>query len=417
MRVVVIGAGVVGVTTAWYLAAAGHQVTVVDRQPEPGRETSYANGGQISVCHAEPWANPAAPLNALKWLGKEDAPLLWRLRADAAQWLWGMRFLVECLPGRTRANIIALIGLGLYSRGALQALRRELGLDYDQLEKGILHIYTDRRDFDQAVPRAAMMTALGCDRRVVDADGCVTIEPALADARQMLVGGTYTVADESGDANAFTRILAAYCAERGVSFRMGGTVQRLLGGMDRIEGIRLADGERIQADAFVLAAGSYTPLLLRTVGLGARMPIYPAKGYSITLALSDLTEAPSVSLTDDGHKLVISRLGNRLRVAGTAEFCGYDLTLNRARLAAIERRARQIFPRLGADALAECWAGLRPATPGNVPMIGATACPNLYINSGHGTLGWTLACGSGRLLADLVSGRPADIDPTPYRAA
>lgn len=416
MRVVVIGAGVVGVTSAWYLNAAGYQVTVVDRQVEPGRETSYANGGQISVCHAEPWANPAAPLVALKSLGRSDAPLLWRLRADPALWRWGMRFLVECLPGRTRANIRALIGLGLYSRQALQTLRRELDLDYDQMEKGILHIYTDRGEFDRAISRAALMTALGCDRRVIDVAGCLSIEPTLRDAHHILVGGTYTAADESGDAHVFTRTLAARCVEQGVSFRMGTAVQRLLGSRERVVGVQLANGTSVQGEAVVLAAGSYTPLLLRTVGVGMRMPIYPAKGYSITLPVSDSEEAPSVSLTDDGHKLVFSRLGNRLRVAGTAEFCGYDLTLSGQRLGAMERRVKQLFPRL-CVAEAEQWAGLRPSTPSNVPLIGVTACPNLYINSGHGTLGWTLACGSARLLADLLAGRAADIDPTPYRAA
>ncbi len=415
MRIVVAGAGVVGVTSAWYLAAAGHEVTVVDRHSEPGRETSFANGGQISVCHAEPWANPAAPLNVLKWLGQEDAPLLWHLRADAAQWSWGLRFIFECIPARTSANIRALVSLGLYSRDRLRNLCRELGLIYDRQENGILHVYTDSVEFERAIPRARQMTLLGCERQVVDPAQCIAIEPALADTRIPLVGGTFTPDDESGDAYAFTRALAECCRDRGVEFRMGHSISHLLVSGSRARGLVLADGSEIHADALVVALGSHTPRLLRTAGLRLRMPIYPAKGYSLTFPLADTASAPHVSLTDDGHKLVFSRLGDRLRVAGTAEFCGYDDSLNPARLKALETRTRSLLPNLAVSAPPDAWAGLRPATPGNVPLIGVTACGNVFINSGHGTLGWTLACGSGRLLADLVEGATPEIDSRPYR--
>jgi len=416
MRVIVLGAGVVGVASAWYLAADGHQVEVIDRQALPAQETSFANGGQISVSHAEPWANPGAPLKALKWMGREDAPLLWRLRADPAQWAWGLRFLRECTAARARANVRAIVSLGLASRSALQALRRELALEYDQLERGILHFYTDPAEFEHALPQAALMREFGCERVPKTAAECCEIEPALADSRIPVVGGTYTAGDESGDARRFTGALARHAGARGVSFRHGQAVAALRREGGRVVGVRLASGERLDADLTVLALGSHSPLLLRP--LGARIPVYPAKGYSATLALPDGVAAPTVSLTDDGHKLVMSRFGQRLRVAGTAEFNGYDTSLNAARCAALLRRTTAIFPALEGLREVEYWAGLRPSTPGNVPLIGdmaAAGLPGLWLNTGHGTLGWTLACGSARLLADLVAGRDSGLDPRPYR--
>lgn len=416
MRVTVLGAGVVGVTSAWYLAAKGHEVTVIERQPQPAQETSFANGGQISVSHAEPWANPQAPFKALRWMGREDAPLLWRLRADPAQWVWGLQFLRECTAARARANVSAIVRLGLSSRTALQALRRELALEYDQLERGILHFYTDRAEFEHALPQAALMREFGCDRMPKTAAECLAIEPALAGSRAPVVGGTYTAGDESGDARRFTETLAQHAAANGVRFRFGETVAALERAGGRLTGVRLGSGERVSAGLTVLALGSYSPLLLRP--LGVHLPVYPAKGYSATLALPDGVTAPTVSLTDDGHKIVISRLGQFLRVAGTAEFNGYDTSLNAARCEALVRRTREIFPELASVTQVEYWAGLRPATPGNVPLIcdmAATGLSGLWLNTGHGTLGWTLACGSARLLADLVSGHDPGLDPAPYR--
>ena len=416
MRVTVLGAGVVGVTSAWYLAAGGHEVTVIERQSLPAQETSFANGGQISVSHAEPWANPRAPWKALRWLGREDAPLLWRLRADAAQWTWGLRFLRECTTQRVRANVGAIVHLGLASRAALQALRRELALEYDQLEHGILHFYTDAREFEHAIPQAALMREFGCERVPRTAAQCLAIEPALAASRDPIVGGTYTASDESGDARRFTELLAQHAAARGVRFRYGETVVALEGAGGRLTGARLASGESVSADVTVLALGSYSPLLLKPLGI--RLPVYPAKGYSVTLALPDGVAAPTVSLTDDGHKIVISRLGQTLRVAGTAEFNGYDTSVNAVRCAALRRRIGEIFPELAAVSELDRWAGLRPATPGNVPLIGDMAeagLAGLWLNTGHGTLGWTLACGSASLLADLIAGRDPGLDAKPYR--
>ncbi|MBY0341465.1 MAG: D-amino acid dehydrogenase [Rhodocyclaceae bacterium] len=413
MRVIVMGAGVVGTTAAWYLSAAGHEVTVIDRQPAAGLETSFANGGQISVCHAEPWANPGALPKLLKWIGHESSPLLWRMRADPAQWAWGLRFIRECTPARTRANIIAILKLALHSRDCLQALRAELGLEYDHLERGILHVYTDAREFEHAIPQAELMRQYGCDRFVKTAEECMQIEPALRHSTRPLVGGTYTADDESGDAHKFTQALAARCAERGVVYRYGSAVSSLQTQAGSISGVRLDNGELLSADRYVVALGSYTPLLLRPLGL--TLPIYPGKGYSATLTLREDAVAPSVSIIDDGHKLVYSRFGNRLRVAGTAEFTGYDTSLNAVRCEALIRRTQALFPLAISDEAPQFWAGLRPATPSNVPYVGPSRYDNLFVDSGHGTLGWTMSCGSGQLLADLISGREPAIDPQPYR--
>jgi D-amino-acid dehydrogenase len=412
MNIIVLGAGVIGTTSAWFLSKAGHQVTVVERELGPGLQTSFANGGQISVSHAEPWANPSAPLKVLKWLAKEDAPLLFRLRPDIHQWLWGLAFLRECTPARTRHNIRQIVNLGLYSRATLRELRRETGIEYDHLEAGILHFYTDPREFEAALEPAKLMRELGCDREVKTADECVAIEPALGAARERIAGATYTHSDESGDAHLFTQRLAALAAAKGVDFRYGHTVLALDRAGGEVSGVRVADDHGrvsvLEADAYVMAMGSYSPLLLRPIGV--RVPIYPAKGYSVTMKVADPSRAHRVSLTDDEYKLVFSRLGDRLRIAGTAELTGYNTELNELRCRAIVKRAEALFPGAGDASSAQFWTGLRPATPSNVPLIGRTRYPNLYLNTGHGTLGWTHSCGSARALSDIVDGRVPEID-------
>ena len=379
MRVIVLGAGLLGVTSAYYLQQRGHEVTVIDRQATPGAETSFANGGQISVSHAEPWANPSAPLKVLQWLGQEDAPLLFRVRADLRQWLWGLQFLRNCTPARTRHNIQQIVRLGTYSRAALQQLRRDTGIEYDQRTQGILHFYTNQKEFDGALGPAEQMRQLGCERQVISADEAVRIEPALAHIRPQLAGATFTAEDESGDANLFVRELANLCAKAGVQFRLGEhiTALRAAGGaIDHVE-VTTAEGrfERVRGDAFVLAMGSYSPLLAQP--LGVSLPIYPAKGYSVTMPVKDAAMAHQVSLTDDEFKLVFSRYtseqGDRLRIAGTAELNGYGRDLNAARCEAIVRRVEQLFPGAGDATQAQFWTGLRPATPSNVPLIGLDA--------------------------------------------
>ncbi|MBX3654033.1 MAG: D-amino acid dehydrogenase [Ramlibacter sp.] len=412
MKVIVLGAGLLGATSAYYLQQLGHEVTVVDRQATPAAETSFANGGQISVSHAEPWANPGAPLKVLQWLGKEDAPLLFRVRADLRQWLWGLQFLRECTPARTRHNIRQIVRLGTYSRDMLQQLRRDTGLAYDQRTQGILHFYTSAKEFDAALKPAEQMRELGCERRVISADEAVRIEPALRAMRPRLAGATYTAEDESGDANRFARELVRLCEASGVRFLMSHTVTALREAGGQIEHVEATDSEgrfqRLRADAYVLAMGAVSPLLAAPLGL--RLPIYPAKGYSVTMPVKDPALAHEVSLTDDEYKLVFSRLGDRLRIAGTAELNGYDRDLNRVRCEAIVRRVEDVFPGAGDTTQAQFWTGLRPATPSNVPLIGKTRLPNLFLNTGHGTLGWTHACGSGKSIARIVSGLAPEVD-------
>lgn len=412
MKVIVLGAGVIGVASAWYLARAGHEVVVLERNAGAARETSFANGGQISVSHAEPWANPSAPLKMLKWLGREDAPLLFRLRADPAQWAWGLKFLAECRSQRSLHNMVQLVRLGTYSRESLRALRAETGIEYDHLSRGILHFYTSARELELAQEPARVMREIGCERRVIDADEVVRIEPALAANRARIAGATYTSEDESGDVHLFTTRLAALCGQRGVKFRYGVRIQRLLTEGGAMTGVEISDEEgayRVErADAYVLALGSYSREVARSAGVP--LDIYPVKGYSATLPVLDGAPAPRVSLTDDEFKLVFSRLGDRLRIAGTAEFAGYSTVLNRVRCEAIVRRTLDIFPGVSRPELAEYWTGLRPATPGNVPYIGRSGVKGLYLNTGHGTLGWTHGAGSGRAIADLIDGRRPDVD-------
>ncbi len=407
MQVVVLGAGVIGTSSAWYLSQAGHEVLVVDRQAEPGLEASFANGGQISVSHAEPWANPTAPLKILQWLGREDAPLLFRPHADLDQWLWGLRFLFECLPGRTRRNMETMFALALYSREQLHELRRSTGIQYDSQVRGILHLYEERHEFKRARAHVEFLRARGFDAGLRTPEECVAIEPALAHAKPRFAGGAYAPSDESGDARLFTKNLSDLCAARGVRFRFNVSVKRIETARGRVERIVIDDEsgieESLRADAYIVALASYSPLLLRPIDV--RVPVYPVKGYSITLPLGPDDEAPHISLTDHARKIVLTRLGQRLRVAGTAELDGYNTEINEFRCKALVTRTFELFPRAGRPQDAQFWTGLRPATPDNLPLIGRTRYPGLYLNTGHGTLGWTLACGSGRALADIVSGR------------
>ncbi|MGO1502121.1 MAG: D-amino acid dehydrogenase [Marinobacter sp.] len=411
MHILVLGAGVIGVTTAWFLQKQGHQVTVVDRQSQAGLETSYANGGQVSVSHAEPWANPSAPLKVLKWLFRADAPLLFRPRMDPAQWRWALSFLAQCTTAKAAHNICQMVNLGIYSRSQLQALRQETVLDYDQVEKGILHFYTNPAEFDAALAPTRIMCDLGCDRQVIDANRAVELEPALKHIQHKIAGATYTSEDESGDACKFTQALAERCRKAGVEFCYNTDILGFERASERILGVQVlkhGHHETMRADAYVLSLGSFSAALARQLGLF--LNIYPAKGYSITVPVKNEDAAFNTSLTDDEYKLVYSRLGDRIRVAGTAELSGYTRTLNYTRCRAIVRRTAEIMPEAGYWDQAEFWTGLRPATPSNVPYVGKSHFGNLYLNTGHGTLGWTHSCGSAAALADIVDGRKPEVD-------
>lgn len=416
MKVIVLGAGIIGTASAWFLKKQGYDVTVIERQPGAAQETSFANGCQISVSHAEPWANPAAPMKVLKWLGKEDAPLLYRFRPEWLQWKWAVSFLRECTAARTDENIRNIVALCEYSRQTLQSVRAETGIDYDYLTRGILHFYTDEKEFQDSLPAAKLMRDLGCPRDSIGADEVIRIEPALATIRDKIVGGDFTATDESGDVYKLTTGLAKKSEEAGVQFRYSTSITRLItegtGAAARVTGVEVInpDGrhEVIRADAFVVAMGSFSQQLVKPLGID--LLLYPGKGYSATYKVTNPDAAPTVSLTDDGYKLVVSRLGDRLRVAGTCELNGYGRELNTTRCEAITRRTRELFPD-GCDYdNPTYWTGLRPLTPSNVPYVGQTKFSNLYLNTGHGTLGWTMGCGSGRAIAEIVAGRVPEID-------
>ncbi|MFW8566430.1 D-amino acid dehydrogenase [Orrella sp. 11846] len=415
MKVVVLGSGIIGVSTAWWLRQAGHDVVVIDRETSAGLETSFANGAQISVSYAEPWANPQAPLKLLKWLNKKDAPLLFRPQFDWRQWVWGLGFLRECLPSRLNRNIEAMVRLAQYSHETLKEMRQTLDISYDHLENGILNFYQDKAEFDASQKAADVMRDFGVDRRVVTADEVIEIEPALAPHRAVIVGGDYTASDESGDAYLFTKGLAELAQAQGVEFLYSTRITQVIRGENGLaRGVEVvrSDGcyDEVHGDAVVVSLGSFTPQLMRPLGIHCLM--YPTKGYSATFPILDPDRAPVVSLTDSSHKVVYTRLGDNIRMAGTAELSGYSRTLNPVRCQAMTDQARALFDGVLDFDRVQFWTGLRPSTPSNVPLIGKTRIPNLYINSGHGTLGWTMGVGSGRAMADIVSGlKPEPIFP------
>ncbi len=422
-HILVLGGGVIGVTTAWQLSQAGFAVTVIDREPNVALETSFANGGQISVSHATPWANPSTPIKAAKWLLQEDAPLLFRWRRlfgrdfDKDLWQWGWQFLTQCTANNADKNLVQMVKLGLYSRHVLGEVRAQTGIAYDFLDKGIMHFYTSQLEFDSAIAPTQRMQALGCDRRVIRVEEAIQLEPALAKVQSQMTGATYTALDESGDANTFSQKLANLCQKQGVQFLFNTTLTQMMANNNHITGLKAINpqGEVISltADGYVLALGSYSPLFAKP--LGVHLPIYPAKGYSATFNVIKPAQTPSVSLIDDEYKLVYSRLGNRLRVAGTAEFDGFNMALNPIRCQAIARRVQQVFGDAVDLSQPNYWTGLRPMTPSNVPIIGRAVnrqgvIDNLYLNTGHGTLGWTHSNGSAKAMTAIILGEKPEVD-------
>ncbi len=406
MRVLVLGSGVVGVTTAYYLNRAGHEVTVLDRAATPGMETSFANGGQVSWGAGSPWAAPGIVSTAFKWLFKPHSPLVLHPRLDPAMWSWLFKFIRNATPARYAVNKERMLRLARYSHECLKQLRQDTGIQYDATTRGTLVLFRTQKDLDDAAADTALLDRFGVPYQLLSRAGCLGHEPALKRVTNKIAGGLHFPEDESGDCHAFTQSLAKLAESAGTQFRMQTTIQRLEISGERIARVVTDQGE-FTADAYVLACGSYSPLLLRPLGI--KLPVYPLKGYSMTLPIGDSAAAPSSTLTDETYKVVITRMGDRLRAAGTAELAGYDLSLPRARCETLAHAVRDLFPDAGDLSRAEYWAGLRPMTPDNPPVIGAAPYKNLFLNTGHGTLGWTMSCGSGRVLADLVSGRPSDI--------
>jgi D-amino-acid dehydrogenase len=407
MRVVVLGAGVVGTATAWFLAKAGHAVTVLDRQNGAGLETSFANAGQVSPGYSAPWAGPGIPAKAIKWLMMRHRPLvLWPL-LDARLYDFIGRMLVNCTTPAYRVNKTRMVRLAEYSRDVLKALRAETGIEYDQRARGTLQLFRTQQQLDGTVLDTKILSEFGVPYAVLDNAGCIGAEPALARVAGKFVGGLRLPGDETGDAHVFTQKLAVLAEAAGVTFRYGTTIEGIDVSGDRVAAVRTASG-LVSADAYVVALGSYSRALLRPLGL--RVPVYPVKGYSITAPLADDAAAPVSTVMDETFKIAITRLGNRIRVGGTAELAGYSLRLRPPRKATLLHSVQDLFPGGGHYDQASFWTGLRPMTPDGTPVVGRTRYTNLWLNTGHGTLGWTMACGSGRVVAGLVGGEAPEID-------
>ncbi|WP_174296513.1 D-amino acid dehydrogenase [Sphingomonas bacterium] len=405
MRVVVLGSGVIGVTSAYYLAKAGHSVTVVDRQAGPGLETSYANAGEISPGYASPWAAPGIPRKALKWLLMEHAPLVLRPRLDPGMAIWLGQMLRNCTTVRYAINKSRMVRLAEYSRDQLIALRADTGISYDDRQGGTLQLFREQKQLDSIGKDVEVLRQDGVPFEVLDVAGCVRAEPALASVRDRFVGGLRLPGDETGDCFKFTGALATLAERLGVAFRYGTTVRSIRSSGGRVNGIDTDDGV-IEADAYVVALGSHAPAMMRPLGI--RLPVYPVKGYSLTVPIADASRAPVSTVMDETYKIAITRLGDRIRVGGMAEISAFSTDLPDKRRATLEMSVMDLFP--GGDlGRATFWSGLRPMTPDGTPVIGRTTIDNLYLNTGHGTLGWTMACGSGRVLADLMSGTEPEV--------
>ena len=406
MRVLVLGSGVIGISSAWYLARAGFEVTVVDRQAGPAGETSFANAGQISPGYASPWAAPGVPLKALKWLFSKHAPLAIRPGLDPNQYLWLAQMLRNCTQERYAINKARMVRLSEYSRDCLDELRAETGIGYEGRQLGTTQLFRTQAQLDGAAKDIAVLDEYGVPYELLDRDGIARVEPALASVSDKLVGALRLPNDQTGDCHLFTQRLAAMAAAAGVEFRYGQTIEALETEGGRIRAVRV-DGKRETADRYVLALGSYSPKLLAPLGI--RLPVYPLKGYSLTLPIVDASMAPTSTILDETYKIAITRFDDRIRVGGMAEVAGFDLSLSPKRRATLEMVVGDLYPRGGDLSRASFWTGLRPATPDGTPVVGATQYSNLFLNTGHGTLGWTMACGSGRYLADLMASRMPQI--------
>jgi D-amino-acid dehydrogenase len=407
VKVLILGSGVIGVTSAYYLAKAGHEVTVVDRQPKPALETSFANAGEVSPGYSSPWAGPGVPVKAIKWLLMKHGPLVIRPKLDPVMWVWLLKMLRNCTSARYAVNKSRMIPIAEYSRDSLRDLRRDIGIQYDERSQGTLQLFRYQAQLDGTGEDIAVLKQYGVPFEVLSREGCIAVEPALAGVKEKFAGGLRLPQDETGDCHMFTQALAKHAQALGVRFMFNTGIDRIVTDGARVSGVATSAG-LLQADAYVLALGSWSSRLAAPLGIS--LPVYPVKGYSITVPIKDASGAPESTVMDESYKVAITRLGNRIRVGGTAEISGYSSKLYDARRATLDHSLTELFPRGGDLSKATFWSGLRPMTPDGPPVIGPTQYANLHLNTGHGTLGWTMSCGSGRVLADMLSGKKPDID-------
>jgi D-amino-acid dehydrogenase len=407
VRVIILGGGVIGVTSAWWLAQAGHEVVVIDRQQGAALETSFANAGEVSPGYSTPWAGPHVPVKAIKWMLMKHGPLVVRPKLDYAMWRWIAQMLRNCTEKRYLLNKSRMVRLAEYSRDVLVQLRADTGITYDDRAQGTLQLFRTQAQLDDIGDDVAVLKEGGVPFEVLDAAGCIRAEPALARVQGRYVGGLRLPGDETGDCHIFTQKLATMAAGKGVQFRYGTKIEGIETEAGRVVGVRTPQ-ERVSGDAYLVALGSYSPQILRRHGID--LPVYPVKGYSITVPITDPAGAPESTVMDETYKVAITRLGDRIRVGGTAEVAGFDLMLRQSRQETLINSVSDMFPDGGDYRNAKFWCGLRPMTPDGPPVIGKARYENLWLNTGHGTLGWTMACGSARVIADQISGRRPDID-------
>ncbi|MFC6673043.1 D-amino acid dehydrogenase [Marinobacterium aestuariivivens] len=408
MHIIILGSGVVGVTSAWYLASAGHEVTVVDRQSAAAMETSFGNAGQVSPGYSAPWAAPGVPVKAVKWLMQDLSPLMIKPTLDYNFYQWMSRMLANCTEGKYQVNKGRMVRIAEYSRDCLKALREEVGIDYEHRTGGTLQLFRTQKQVDGSAKDIKVLQELGVPYEVLDRDGCADREPALNYVKDKIVGGLRLPGDETGDCFKFTQALAAKCEEIGVKFMYNTDIDGLLTDKGDIVGVKTRQGV-LKADRYLVCLGSYSPLLLKQIDM--RLPIYPVKGYSLTLPVVDESRAPVSTVMDETYKVAVTRFRDRIRVGGSAELAGYDLSMPEKRRANVDFVVTDLFGGGGDMDRSEFWTGLRPMTPDGTPILGATRFPSLYLNTGHGTLGWTMSLGSAKFVSDLLCGRPTDIDP------
>jgi D-amino-acid dehydrogenase len=407
MKIAILGSGVIGTTAAYYLAKAGHEVTVLERQNGPALETSFANAGEVSPGYSAPWAGPGVPVKAIQWLLMQHSPLVIKPMLDPAMWRWGLGMLRNCTEARYRINKSRMVRLAEYSRDCLKQLRADTGIAYDERMQGTLQLFRTQKQLDGTAKDIEILQRYGVPCQLLDREGYLQHEPALADVKHKFVGALRLPGDETGDCFKFTNALAGMAEAIGVRLRYGVQIRGLKGDDHGISAVDTDVGP-VVADRYLLALGSYSTAMLAP--LGVHIPVYPVKGFSITVPITDATKSPESTIMDETHKVAVTRLGDRIRVGGTAQLSGFDLQLNESRRSTLEFVVSDLFPHAGDVSKAEFWTGLRPMTPDGTPIVGPTRIPNLWLATGHGTLGWTMAAGTGRLLADWMSGARTEID-------